>query len=87
MSARPVVTRTTDRERIRRITADFTMACSENVRLRAENAELVAACQLAAMSSHHPRCKCRAAKYDITNRCDCHVGKARAALAKAGGGA
>jgi hypothetical protein len=41
------------------------------------------ACQHAAMSNHHPACKCKGEKSAFPEQhCTCHVQKARAALEK-----
>ena len=48
--------------------------------------DLLEACKHAAASCHHPACKC-SGEYSANPEqyCTCHVQKARAALAKAGG--
>lgn len=54
------------------------------VRLLAAAPDLLEACEHGAKSYHHPAC--RAAKgRDFGTRCDCHVAKCRAAIAKAKG--
>lgn len=59
-----------------------------NGRLYAAAPELLAACEHAAVSYHHPACK---AKGEYSSRpdlyCTCHVQKARAAIARATGAA
>lgn len=42
--------------------------------------DLLAACEWAARSNHHPKCPVALAK---SNHCECHVGAACAAIAKA----
>ena len=46
--------------------------------LKTINADLLAACEHAARSEHHPHCD-----HSHPHRCTCHVGKAQAAIAKA----
>jgi hypothetical protein len=55
-----------------------------NAGLIAAAPKLLAACEHAAMSIHHPACK---APKGHPNKCTCHVGKAHDAIAKAKGGA
>lgn len=52
--------------------------------LREAAPDLLAACRDAAAQSHHPSCRASRGR-DIGNRCQCFVGKARAAIAKAEG--
>jgi hypothetical protein len=49
--------------------------------------DLLKACEHAAMSEHHPACKCHGEYAAFPDRyCTCHVQKARVAVAKAKGG-
>ena len=59
-----------------------------NAALIAAAPELLAACEWAAKSPHHPACMCRGERAANPERhCTCHIQAANLAIAKAKGGA
>ena len=57
--------------------AEYPSECDANAQLIAAAPDLLAACERAARSCHHPAC------LNVGQHCTCHVGTAQAAIAKA----